>query len=129
VQTKFFPLPPCRVLDTRLPAGPLGGPALQPTGSPTNPRRFAVAGVCGIPATAVSISANLTVTNVAGQGELVVYPGDASLPNTNALSFRPGRTRANNDLVYLSATGSIFTVFNNCTVPVDFVLDVNGYFK
>ncbi|MGZ5430560.1 MAG: hypothetical protein ACXWEX_04090, partial [Thermoanaerobaculia bacterium] len=126
VATKFFPLMPCRVLDTRLLAG---APALQPTGSPVNPRHFAVGGICGIPSTAVSISANLSVTNVGGQGELVAYPGDTTLPGTSAISFRPGRTRANNDLVYLSATGAMFTVYNNCNAPVDFIVDVNGYFQ
>ena len=129
VASKFFPLPPCRVVDTRLATGPLGAPALQALGSPANPRRFAVPNVCGIPANAVSISANLTVTNVAAFGELVVYPIGVSLPATSSLSFRPGKTRANNALVYLSATGGIFAVFNNCTAPVDFVLDVNGYFQ
>lgn len=129
VPTNFFPLPPCRVLDTRLATGPLGAPALQPLGSSANPRRYAVAGVCGIPSTAVSISANLTVTNVAALGNLVVYPLGVALPNTSSISFRPGRTRANNDLVYLSETGSIFTVFNNSAAPMDFILDVNGYFE
>lgn len=129
VATTFHPLPPCRVLDTRLAADPLGAPALQPLGSPTNPRHFAVAGVCGIPASAVSISANLTVTNVGAQGELVVYPADVTLPATSAISFRPGKTRANNAMVYLSATGALFTVFNNCTATVDFIVDVNGYFE
>jgi hypothetical protein len=127
VSTRFHPLPPCRVLDTRLASAPtgLGAPALQP-----NVRRgFAVANVCGIPSGAVSISANLTVTNVAAQGELVVFPADAGLPVASSISFRPGYTRANNALVYLSATGSIFSVFNNCPAPVDFILDVNGYFQ
>jgi hypothetical protein len=134
VATKFFPLTPCRVIDTRrLPAGPLDAPSLQGLGSPANPRRFTVAGVCGIPAaasaaSAVSISANLTVTNVGAQGELVVYPVGVSLPDTSSISFRPGKTRANNEIVYLDETGAIFTVFNNCIAPVDLILDVNGYF-
>ncbi|MEO8055730.1 MAG: VCBS repeat-containing protein, partial [Acidobacteriota bacterium] len=129
VPTKFFPLPPCRVLDTRLPAGPLGAPSLQATGSPVNPRRFAVGGVCGIPSTAVSISANVAVTNVGLPGELVIYPGDAGLSNSSAISFHPGKTRANNAIVYLSSTGSMLSVYNNCSAAVDFILDVNGYFQ
>jgi hypothetical protein len=129
VGTDFHTLTPCRVLDTRLAAGPLGAPALQPKGSGTNPRRFAVGGVCGIPATAVSISANVTVTNVASQGELVLYPGDVALPVSSAISLRTGRTRANNSLIYLSETGAIFTVFNNSAASVDFIVDVNGYFQ
>jgi len=127
VPTRFHTLTPCRVLDTRQAAAP----ALPPQGV----RHFAAAGVCGIPAVdaksggPVSLSTNLTVTNVAAQGEIVVYSGDGTLPGTSALSFRPGITRANNALVYLSATGSMFTVFNNCAAPVDLVVDVNGYFE
>ncbi|MEO8586672.1 MAG: VCBS repeat-containing protein [Acidobacteriota bacterium] len=131
VASNFLPITPCRVIDTRLATFPpgLGVPALQAVGSPANPRHFAVPNVCGIPPTAVSISANLTVTNVGAQGELVVYPVGVSLPGTSSITFRPGKTRANNALVYLSQSGSIFTVFNNCTASVDFILDVNGYFQ
>jgi hypothetical protein len=123
--TVFHPLPPCRVLDTRGANGPLGGPAL----APMTPRNFQVTGVCGIPALAVAISANLTVTNVAGSGELIVFPSDVAQPGTSAVSFRPGKTRANNAIVYLSATTTTFSVFNNCIAGVDFILDVNGYFQ
>jgi len=125
VNASFYPLPPCRVLDTRVGSGPLGGPALAPTAV----RYFDVAGVCGIPSGAVAISANMTVTNVAASGELVVFPSDAPQPGTSAISFRAGRTRANNALVYLSATTTTFSVYNNCARQVDFLLDVNGYFQ
>ncbi|MEO8054198.1 MAG: VCBS repeat-containing protein [Acidobacteriota bacterium] len=125
VASTFHTLPPCRVLDTRVGSGPLGGPALAPNA----PRSFPVAGVCNIPLGAVAISANLTVTNIQAAGELVVYPADVSRPPTSSLSFRPGRTRANNALVYLSATTATFSVFNSCPGAVDFVLDVNGYFQ
>jgi hypothetical protein len=125
VATRFFPLTPCRVLDTRLAAGALGGPALLPNSR----RNFTVANVCGIPATAVTISANLTVTNAGAQGELVLYPSDVSRPNTSAISFRAFKTRANNALVYLSATTATFSVFNSSTASLDFILDVNGYFQ
>jgi hypothetical protein len=121
----FHPLTPCRVLDTRTGNGPLGGPAL----APMTPRAFNVTGVCGIPAGAVAISANLTVTNVGGPGELIVYPSDVAQPGTSAVSYHAGKTRANNAVVYLSATTTTFSVFNNCVAGVDFILDVNGYFQ
>ena len=53
----FQPLTPCRVLDTRLAAGPLGGPALQAGIA----RSFGLTGVCFIPAGAVAVSVNATV--------------------------------------------------------------------
>jgi len=122
----YFPLPPCRVLDTRNPTGPFGSPSLQPGGT----RVFdPTASTCGIPFDAVAISANLTVTNVGAPGELVVFPSDILQPNTNALSFRAGRTRANNAIVKLSNPGTTFSVVNNSPATVDFILDVNGYFQ
>ncbi len=124
VATSYRPLTPCRVLDTRVGSGQLGGPALQPLQA----RTFPIAGVCGIPSTAVSISANLTVTNLTQPGELVVYPSDVGRPGTSSISFRPPKTRANNGIVYLS-TATKFTVFNNSVGTLDFVLDVNGYFE
>jgi hypothetical protein len=122
----FYTLTPCRVLDTRNQTGPLGAPPLQPGATRTfDP----AASACGIPADAVAISANLTVTNVGAPGELVVFRSDISRPNTSAISFRAGRTRANNAVVSLSNSSATFSVFNNSAAAVDFILDVNGFFQ
>jgi FG-GAP-like repeat/FG-GAP repeat len=123
--TALYPLTPCRVIDTRVGSGALGGPALAPNAT----RNFDVAGACGIPAAAVAISANLTITNNGAQGELVLFPSDVSRPNTSAISFRAFKTRGNNALVYLSATTTTFSVFDNSAASLDFILDVNGYFQ
>ena len=45
----FYTVAPCRVFDTRNPAGPYGGPALVAGGE----RSFVLPGRCGIPATAI----------------------------------------------------------------------------
>jgi FG-GAP-like repeat len=124
VPTRFYSLSPCRVIDTRVGSGALGGPALLPNSA----RNFSVLGVCGIPSGAVAISVNLTVTNVQASGELVVYPADVSRPGTSAISFQAGRTRGNNAIVYLSAATTTLSVFDNSIAPVDIVVDVNGYF-
>ncbi len=122
----FYTVTPCRVLDTRNPAGPLGGPALQAGAM----RTFDVAtSRCGIPSGAVAISANLTVTNVGSLGELLAFASDAAPTNASSLSFRPGRTRANNAMVSLSKSSATFSIFNNSASTVDFILDVNGYFQ
>ena len=124
--TGFFPVTPCRVLDTRNSTGPLGGPSLQPAAT----RTFDVGpSPCGIPADAAAISANLTVTNVGAQGELVVYPSGLVQPHTSAISFRAGRTRANNAIVSLSQASTTFSVFNSSAASVDFIIDVNGFFR
>ncbi len=124
--TKFNAITPCRVVDTRSAPGPLGGPALGALAA----RPFvATGGSCGIPAGAVAISANVTAVNPTVAGDLVAYPnGLASPPGTSTLSFRAGRTRANNTIVYLASDGS-FVVRNNASGSLDLVVDVNGYYK
>src|ERR1035441_4787572 len=55
----FYPLTPCRVADTRLAVGPLGGPSLVANTARTFPVLSATN--CGIPAAARAYSLNFTV--------------------------------------------------------------------
>lgn len=122
--TTLHPLTPCRLLDTRNAAGPLGGPSLGGAGQ----RTFTLSNTCGVPSGAVAVSANVTVVNPAAQGDLIVYPSGLSAPTASTISFRAGRTRANNVQIYLALDGSI-VVQNNSGGALDFVVDVNGYYQ
>jgi hypothetical protein len=122
---KFYPLSPCRVADTRWPNGLLGGPALQPNGA----RLFTVTSACGIPASAVAISVNVTVVAGAG-GFFTLYPGNGVNPATSNLNFSTGQVRANDAILYLSTDGSgSINVLNGSVGSNHFILDVNGYFR
>jgi hypothetical protein len=104
----------------------LGPPALQPNAT----RLFKVTGTCSIPASAVSISANLTVVAGGAGGAYVLYPGNLPIPGTNNLSFSAGQVRANNAVLLLATdgTGGI-NVKNGSAGTNHFILDVNGYFQ
>ena len=119
----FFTLPPCRVVDTRGAVGPLGAPALQSGAQ----RSFDVAGACGIPPTARSLSVNLTVVQAAAAGDLRLFPAGTPAPLASAISFQAGGARANNALVTLS--GGSFTVQLASAGDAHLVVDVNGYFQ
>ncbi len=67
---QFFTLPPCRVVDTRNPTGPLGGPSLA--GGAT--RSFPVTGTCGIPSTAKAVVFNVAMVGPTGSGNLRIWP-------------------------------------------------------
>jgi hypothetical protein len=122
----FFTLPPCRLLDTRNAAGPLGGPALQAGAL----RTFQLTGVCGIPTSAVALSVNVTVTQTAAAGDLRVYPADlTSSPLTSAINFSGGQTLANNAVVKLGAVTGSIDVRLDSAGTTHFILDVNGYFQ
>jgi parallel beta-helix repeat protein len=124
--TSFFPLTPCRLLDTRNPNGPLGGPALVAGAR----RTFTVAGACGIPPMALSISVNVTVATAGAAGMLVLFAGNDPIPGTSTISFSSGRTRANNALLRLATDGTgSFSVQNGAAGPVPLIVDVNGYFQ
>jgi streptogramin lyase len=124
--TGFATLPPCRVFDTRDPDGPLGGPVLA-AGAP---RGFTVAGACGVPANALSISANVTVVGATGSGYVGVYSGGGADPQLAIVNVAGAGARANNLIIQLSTdrTGGI-TVANHTNGSVHVVLDVNGYFR
>jgi hypothetical protein len=122
----FYTLPPCRIVDTRDPDGPQGGPALAANAT----RQFDLAWHCGVPASAAVVSTNVVAVAPTASGFLRFFAADAPSPTTSSITFRLGQTRANNALVSVSAggTGSI-KVQNGSAGSVDFVLDVNGYFQ
>jgi hypothetical protein len=121
----YYTLPPCRLLDTRGAAGPLGGPALAAMAE----RTFNLAGVCGLPATARAVSVNLTVVSPGGPGDLRMYPADQATPLATVLNFSTGQTRTNNLTLSLAAAASTFTTQNDALGTVHLIVDVNGYFQ
>lgn len=123
VPTTLHVLTPCRLLDTRV-AGQ--GPAL----AAFEARALALTGTCGVPATAVSLTVNVTAVAPAASGDLVFYPTGTGAPGASTLSFRAGRTRANNAHVLLSQDGTgRATIRNNAAGSLDLVIDVNGYYQ
>ena len=122
----YFTLTPCRVLDTRDPDGPYGGPAIG-AGSE---RTFILSGRCGIPATANAVSVNVAVTQpTAGPGFLTLYPAGAPRPNASTINYRAGQTRSNNAIVPLGAVGDIVIRCVQGSGTAHVVLDANGYFQ
>jgi hypothetical protein len=122
---RFYTITPCRLVDTRNPSGPLGGPSL----GAGNLRTFTAIGSCGIPAGAKSLSVNVTVAFPTAAGFLAFYPGNAIPMGTYSLTFSTGQTRASNTMIKLSTDGlGTFAVQNGASGNVDMIVDVNGYF-
>ncbi len=120
---RFVPVTPCRVADTRNPAGPFGGPSLV-GGAPG--RGFAIPNsVCGIPATAQAYSVNVTVVPQGVLGFLTVWPCGQGQPLTSTLNATDGRTKAAAAIVPAGAGGAICNFATNNT---DLVIDIDGYF-
>ncbi|HEY6552255.1 MAG TPA: DUF11 domain-containing protein, partial [Vicinamibacteria bacterium] len=123
----FYTLPPCRVLDTR----GLDGPFLLAATT----RTFNLRDLCGLPANAIAVSYNLTVTQPNVAGNLRLFPGGTALPLASSVNFAPGQTRANNGIVPVSGDGKLSVRNDQPAAPpeepfnsVHVILDVNGYF-
>ncbi len=126
IPTRLHTITPCRIADTRDPAGPTGGAPLA--ASQTTVLR--VTGRCGIPSTALSIAANITVVNPSASGTLSVFAGGPIVSGTTEVPVTAGRTRALNAIPLLGTTGSLSV---RADLPADgtthVVLDVSGYFE
>jgi len=118
----FFPVTPCRVVDTRLAAGPLGGPALTTNGTRTFPIQSSP---CNLPATAKAYSMNFTAVPQGPLGFLTTWPADQAQPLVSTLNANLGGVTANAAIVPAAANGDISVFVSN---PSDVVIDVNGYF-
>jgi len=119
VGRNFFSVTPCRVINTRT----TDGPALAAGGI----RTFALAGNCGISATAKAVSINVTVTLPDTDGDLRVFPAGLSPPLVSTINYRAGQTRANNAMVSLGASGDISVKCDQAFGQVQLLVDVNGY--
>jgi hypothetical protein len=121
----FHTVDPCRVIDTRSPTGPSGGPALVAGAD----RSFTIVGTCGIPPTAKAVSLNIAVTAPSAAGNLRLHPAATTVPLASAINYTAGQTRANNLIVQLNALGRIGVYCAQASGTVHFILDVNGYLQ
>jgi glucose/arabinose dehydrogenase len=123
---RYFTLTPCRVVDTRDPDGPYGGPAIGGGAE----RTFVLSGRCGIPASATAVSVNIAETRAQGGGHLRIHPAGSPLPNVAAINFSAGQTRSNNAVLPLGNAGGISVYAGvGAGLAVDVILDVNGYYQ
>ena len=121
----FIGVTPCRIVDTRGPAGPFGGPSL-PAGAPRN---FALkTGPCtGLPSSVDAYSLNITVTNTQGPGFILAYPQGGSQPVVSTLNYLAGQTVANAAIVPSGTSDGITLVAG--VSGTDVIVDINGYFS
>jgi glucose/arabinose dehydrogenase len=119
----YRPLAPVRSLDTRF------GNGLTGTFATAVPRTWQVAGRNGIPAAAVAITGNVTVTGQTSGGWVTVTPNPVAMPATSTLNFPAADTRANGLTVALGAGGTLSAVYHGSSgSSTHLVFDVTGYY-
>jgi uncharacterized repeat protein (TIGR01451 family) len=118
----FVPVTPCRVVDTRNADGPLGGPAMETEET----RSFAIPqSACGIPATALAYSLNVTVVPEGFLGYLELWPTGQTQPTVSTLNSYAGTVVANAAIVPAGTGGAVSVYVTN---PTHVILDIDGYF-
>ena len=101
--SRFVPVTPCRIADTRSAAGPFGGPGLPRQTS----RDFAIPNsACGIPSTAVAYSLNVAVVPSGTLGFLTLWPTGQTQPLVATLNSFDGRIKSNAAIVPAGAQRS-----------------------
>ena len=118
----FYPLAPCRVVDTRGAQGAFGGPEMEAQST----RSFALpAGSCSVPATAAAYSLNVTVVPDGPLPFLTAWPTGAGRPGVSTLNSFDGSVVANAAIVPAGTNGAVSIYVTDRT---QVILDINGYF-
>ncbi len=126
VETDFYTVTPCRIVDTRNAIGTTGGPALIDG----TIRTFPIAGNCGVPPDAAAVAINVTAIQPTAGGNLNLFPSGITPPLVSTISFSAGQILANNAILGLdgSTPGSLDVQTGLAAGTVHFALDVTGYF-
>ena len=123
--SRFFPVTPCRVMDTRADqgkAGPFGPPAIPGGTFRDVPIPLSD---CEIPSTAAAYSLNITVLPRGPLGYLIIWPAGTAVPRVSTLNSYDGRVIANAAIVPAGMDGAVSVKVSD---TADIIIDVNGYF-
>ncbi len=103
----FYPLPPCRVADTRHSTYPpgLGPPYL--TGGQERAFPILSATICNIPSSAAAYSLNFSVVPHGPLGYMTVWPTGENRPVVSTLNDIPGQIIANAAIVVAGTGGDV----------------------
>lgn len=123
----YYPLNPCRVIETRAEYRPVFGPFGPPALNFRETRTFRFPGnpYCVVPAGAAAYSVTVTVVPPGPLAFLTAWPAGRPLPNVSSMNSPAGRVLANSIIVPASADGSINLYAFDRT---DVIVDINGYF-
>lgn len=127
----YVPIVPTRYFESRTPAqggggtfdGAYAGAGSLPAGTPVP---VEIAGRGSVPADAVAVALNVTVTGSSGGGYLTVYPEGVAAPLASNLNFGPGQVVANMVVTKVGTDGKIDLRAIGGNTPV--IVDVVGYY-
>ncbi|HUF98192.1 MAG TPA: SGNH/GDSL hydrolase family protein [Ilumatobacter sp.] len=112
--TRFVPVQPCRVVDTRG-SDPLAGDSSFDV---------EISGRCGVSADASAVAATIAVIDPVAAGFATMSPAGGPRPATSTVNFGAGQVVANSQLVAVGdGAVSVYSL-----VTTDLIVDVTGFF-
>jgi hypothetical protein len=130
----FFSVTPCRIVDTRKPAGATGGPILTAGAQRNFPISAASAG-CGVPTTATAATLNVTLVSPTAAGFVKIWPFGSTEPLVSTINAAAGEPAiANGAIVPLGSDATFQISLKYGTAPppgatAHVIIDVTGYFQ
>jgi hypothetical protein len=127
VGAKFYPLTPCRVVDTRDSIDPAVVKRGNFLDDEVRAYTLSQSTDCpGLPTDAKAWSLNIQFRPISVAAYLIAFPDGVNQPAVSTLVAWPARWRVNNAIVP-AGSGGAFDVY--CQYAGRVVIDVNGYFK
>ncbi len=124
---KFYPVTPCRVVDTRTSVDPAVVKRGDFLDDEVRAYTLSQSTDCpGLPTDATAWSLNVQLRPISQAAYLIAFPDGVAQPAVSTLVAFPDRWRVNNAIVPAGA-GATFDVY--CQYASRVVIDVNGYFK
>jgi hypothetical protein len=130
---RYVALAPTRICDTRAESDLVSANQCNGNGTTTGTLGqggtaiVQVTGLAGVPAYAVAVVANTTVTNTTAPSFLTVYPDGTTLPNASDLNWVGGETVPNLVVVELGSGGAVDAT--NAFGGTDVIMDVEGFYE
>lgn len=124
---RFYPLTPCRLIDTRTTNAPIMNSG--------DTRSFKIRSSCGVPTDATAAALNVTIFTPTAKGHIRVFPSDIAMPYASTLNFAGGENAvANGAIVPLAVNTAGSTdlsvyLFMVSSGTGHLIVDVTGYFK
>jgi hypothetical protein len=125
----YYPVTPCRIVDTRTVAeggggetGAFGPPSLNGAAS----RDFPIpSSSCGVPSTAQAYALNIAVIAPGPLGYLTTWPAGQSMPLVGTLAAPDGGIVGDAAIVPAGDDGAISVYVSD---PTNLIIDIDGYF-
>ena len=126
----YVPLAPSRVLDTRTGNGLIGPLTANNPRTLTVVNRFPSDATVNVPATAIAITGNLTVTAPSANGFVSLTLVPVVSPSTSSINFVRAQTVANAVTAPLGGGGSVSLTYGGAASgnATQVILDITGYF-